>query len=493
MSDALVAAVVAAGGLYHAAVAPMEFDLGGGVVLRGLGTAAALPSGTAVLRVPLNACLSSADSLAVGGDLQLALEAACAAEGVPQAQKHFLEMALLLLSPRGEALHGGAYRRTLPDGVEHQGSVPFAFTDDALDALQSDALCALVRQRRRWMRAVLARLPDVPPPPTEERLAWALFVVRSRLFNVHLAPPPAARDAVGDAARGAYNAWCKGDVRVLAPLLDMMNHAFPPGANTVRTYDGGANAFVVTTTCDVAAGEQLCVDYSAGRKAPLPNDRLLLSYGFVLAENRDDELLVDFRDDFRACFDAAGAEATDAARALAQTRLLVLKRGGFTKPRARSNGFSAAGFVIGSARDCEDVLRGPLLACARACSTPLAALADPGAVARLLGGGQVDVHCELVAVRLLWRKLIAIVSAFATTASEDAALLAAPRDASPDALVPQVRLAIEFRLAKKRLAQRLLTHFGASKLALAGLARKAAAAAAVAEATAQTGGVVSNT
>ena len=498
--EALRNSVQALGGDCHASVSSMAFPLAGGMELRGLGTRVALPRGTVVLRVPLAACLTSADAVDErGAALQGALEAACAAEGMPTAQRHFLEMALTLLSPRAAALHGGAYVDALPDGVEHQGSVPSAFLDEALDALQSAPLSALVRQRRRWMSAVLKRVQwdalGGAPAPTAERLAWALFVVRSRLFNVHAAV--AAMEEIAAVETGAaaatssssYNTWAAGDVRVLAPLLDMMNHAFPPGANTVRTFDGARASFVVTTTRDVAAGEQLCVDYSAGSKAPLPNDRLLLSYGFVLPNNRDDELLIDFRDDFRICFDDAkaasasgGLGSTAAAAAAAQTRLLVLQRGGFTRAANGSNGFSAAGFVVASARDAPaaaeaeaEERRGPgqLLACARACSAPLDAFASPGTAALLLSGRAVSVELELAAVRLLIRKLVTLITAFPTTEHRDVALLGELNAADAGgALAAQLRLAIEFRVAKKRLAQRLLTHFGKQKRALSRMAAK---------------------
>ena len=101
-------------------------------------------------------------------------------------------------------------------------------------------------------------------------------------------------------------AWCADDdVLALVPGIDLANHAFhgTPQCNTVRTFDGAQMCFEIHAARALPAGHELCFDYSA--QAPMPTYQLFVTYGFVVRDNPNDEILVDFRDEFRECFQAA--------------------------------------------------------------------------------------------------------------------------------------------------------------------------------------------
>lgn len=65
----------------------------------------------------------------------------------------------------------------------------------------------------------------------------------------------------------------------MVPLVDMLNHRRPP--QTEWHFDQAAQAFVLSTTEEVARDEQLFDSY--GAKC---NSRYLLNYGFTVEDNR---------------------------------------------------------------------------------------------------------------------------------------------------------------------------------------------------------------
>ncbi|KAI5852386.1 SET domain-containing protein [Tricharina praecox] len=75
------------------------------------------------------------------------------------------------------------------------------------------------------------------------------------------------------------------DKLTLCPFVDYFNHTSRAGACSA-VY--GPRGYTVTTTRDVAAGEELCVTYG-----PHSGDFLLVEYGFVPEENEADALLLD--------------------------------------------------------------------------------------------------------------------------------------------------------------------------------------------------------
>ncbi|KAJ8601817.1 hypothetical protein CTAYLR_007482 [Chrysophaeum taylorii] len=75
---------------------------------------------------------------------------------------------------------------------------------------------------------------------------------------------------------------CRPETVALVPGADLLNHSPAPSAK-VR-YDMFRKQVLVVATRDAGEGDQVCLDYGA-----TPNDRLLLTWGFVLPDNPHDE------------------------------------------------------------------------------------------------------------------------------------------------------------------------------------------------------------
>ncbi|GAB4816663.1 hypothetical protein N2152v2_003709 [Parachlorella kessleri] len=184
------------------------------------------------------------------------------------------KLALQVLAHRvqGEASPFATYIANLPMGVP---GLPMFFTGEALAALQYPPLTEQARQGRgpgqgrvkkrcRWLLAfsqqVLGPLQGTPQDPFEgatvdaNALGWALGVVTSRAFRTRGPAHPAA----------------------MLPLIDMANHSFEPNCKIAAAGSGVS----MVATRDVAAGEPLLLNYGS-----LPNDLLLLDYGFVVPGN----------------------------------------------------------------------------------------------------------------------------------------------------------------------------------------------------------------
>jgi histone-lysine N-methyltransferase SETD3 len=82
------------------------------------------------------------------------------------------------------------------------------------------------------------------------------------------------------------------ETTVLAPLLDMVNHA--RGPNTRLDYDADGKAFRLIAQRAHPPGEEVCCDY--GRR---PNWYLLLHHGFCIDDNDDDEAVLGFPEPVR--------------------------------------------------------------------------------------------------------------------------------------------------------------------------------------------------
>ena len=168
--------------------------------------------------------------------------------------------------------------------------------------LAGTRLLEAVRRRERVLRDVFSFVVE-PLIATDPRgvkypvatwsraaLAWAASCFWSRAIRVSL--------------RGVES-------EAMLPLLDMLNHR--PGAlSTLSTRRGEV---CLTDGVGFAPGEQVCLNYGARSNADL-----LLNFGFVLASNGADVVVVDeseLRDEL------AGIAASRAARALQNTHLVV--------------------------------------------------------------------------------------------------------------------------------------------------------------------------
>ena len=488
--------------------------------MTGIACTEPLRKGDLVIRVPLAACgrLLSAQPAGNQGlrTLQAALRPVCARQTFREKSgAQYAELALQVLLNSAPLF--SIYR-------EHfvQSSQPVMaelFSESELDALQSRKLAELVRSRRAWARNLLRELPWADSghePQSLEHFLAALHLVRSHAHRVHV-----SKDL--DEAETDRNYTADSDILALVPGIDLANHAFDCTAECTaeRKFIGASQCFEIRARRELAAGTQICFDYSDGNRSPMPNYQLLMTYGFVPPANPSDELLVDFRDEFRECFLAADAvesrtdaqaeksPATELATELApepelepepepelppkqptdldlhKRRLRLLQRAGATSSK-QSTGFFVKGHIIVRRSDCDARAGGGnILKWARIMTAPLELLAQPSTEGLLLSGRPVNMESEMAALRLVVTKIIAWIGSAPTTYSEDEALLAADKAFSAaehaaaggralgdEEVVSSKReakmsdamtMAVTFRRERKLLANDLLVLYGKRK------------------------------
>ena len=123
---------------------------------------------------------------------------------------------------------------------------------------------------RDGMQRIHRQIANAAAAPPLERLSWGAAMAASRAYRVRGAP-----GASGDAAR-------------LLPVIDLANHA---GGRATATVGNAPSPLpesdvMLAAARDLKAGEEVLTDYGGGQ--PLTNERLLLEYGFALADNADD-------------------------------------------------------------------------------------------------------------------------------------------------------------------------------------------------------------
>ena len=156
----------------------------------------------------------------------------------------------------GDASKWAPWIRSLPSHSEFEASWPLLWHA----ATVAELCCPVaIRRAREQREAVRARFDALPHGASWHDYQWAWAVVESRALYLH------------EASLGA-GANC------VVPFGDMFNHhATDP--SVFASYDAaaaGGGAFVFEATRDVAAGEELCLQYGAHDDLTL-----LLSYGFV--------------------------------------------------------------------------------------------------------------------------------------------------------------------------------------------------------------------
>lgn len=193
-------------------------------------------------------------------------------------------LALQLLAERlaGEASHFAPYVRNLPVGFD---GVPIFYGPQAINALrQYPPVSAQVIRRCKWLvdfaSKELAGASGSLAGIDANALGWAMACCSSRAFRIRGPEHPAS----------------------LLPLIDMCNHSFEPNAKVRPSSKGGMEMFLLR---DLKPGERICISYG-----DLPNDFLLLDYGFIVENNRHDR--VQLRFDLRL-FEAAMAVSTGSA------------------------------------------------------------------------------------------------------------------------------------------------------------------------------------
>ena len=228
---------------------------------RGVVSTAALGAGAVAVSVPGAALLSVA----------AARRCAALAPLLPLVEEgawtETVQVMLLLLHERerGRRSPWHAWLRSLPRDLQNVGSWSEAqagrlggsavyWRSHAARAELAEIRAGLLPRLRR----AGASLPE--HAHTAERWRWARGVIATRGLAL---PAPA-----GGSAAGAL---------VLAPLIDMANHA--EAAPLELAVDAEADALQLRAICDVASGSQLCLSYGS-----LGADEMLEMHGIVSAE-----------------------------------------------------------------------------------------------------------------------------------------------------------------------------------------------------------------
>ncbi|KAK4239341.1 ribosomal lysine N-methyltransferase set11 [Achaetomium macrosporum] len=163
------------------------------------------------------------------------------------------------------------WNAVLPSRESVSTHLPLAWTDRALHRyLPKPALALLNKQQSKFTRdwAAIQQSPLATSIPKQEDFLYFWLLANTRTFY----------------HESAQNAGLpKDDRMVLQPVADLFNHA-DTGCEVAFTPDG----FTITADREYAKGDEVYICY--GKHS---NDFLLVEYGFVLAENRWDEVCLD--------------------------------------------------------------------------------------------------------------------------------------------------------------------------------------------------------
>lgn len=230
---------------------------------RGIHATSPIPAGSAVLRIPRGCLLTTAAARASAIGQQIV------AAGVEPESSHTWLAAYLLQERHAVRSAFTPYLDLLPRALSSYRHIPLLFDASELELLRGSLVLDLVRERWESLAREYERLCDgVPALRTLgfEEFVWARLTVASRVFGITLAGRK---------------------MQALVPGADLLNHRFP--AETCWGYQDVADGFVMTALQGFAAGQ--AVHDSYGRKC---NSRYLLNYGFVLADNQENQARLTF-------------------------------------------------------------------------------------------------------------------------------------------------------------------------------------------------------
>ena len=236
----------------------IQHDDSGGHRLHALHTK---PPSQPVLSIPHSRMLTLdiAKESTIGGDLTLLWKDTSA--------QTYVAAYVLTEMAKGEDSEWWPYLQSLPTSTSHIAS---AWSDEELEWLQGTSALETAREHQQEARKTYDQLRTLPSFTfTYESYAHARRLVCSRWFGYK------TEDGSGSSA--------------LVPLLDLINHA--EDENVLWEYDTSLQAFKLstTTTATVSAHQPLHTSY--GLKS---NSELLASYGFVLEDNKWDDVEVAY-------------------------------------------------------------------------------------------------------------------------------------------------------------------------------------------------------
>lgn len=220
-------------------------------------------AGSAVLRIP-RGCLLTTDAARAS-----VIGQQIVAAGVEPESSHTWLAAYLLQERHASRSLFAPYLDLLPRALSSYRHLPLLFDASELELLRGSLVLDLVRERWESLAREYERLCHGVPALRAlgfEEFVWARLTVASRVFGITLAGRK---------------------MQALVPGADLLNHRFP--AETCWGYQDVADSFVMTALQGFAAGQ--AVHDSYGRKC---NSRYFLNYGFVLADNQENQARLTF-------------------------------------------------------------------------------------------------------------------------------------------------------------------------------------------------------
>lgn len=332
-----------------------------------------------------------------------------------------LALKLLYERYRGEDSPFAPYIGSLPVGFP---GIPIFWSKAELDALEYPPVSSQVVKRCRWLvefsgMEAVRRLgghvfgKEAASVLSPNTLGWALSAVTSRAFR------PGG----------------EGGAAALLPLIDMCNHDQAPNA---RVSASDSRALNLQALRDIAPGEDVTLSYGE-----LPNDFLLLDYGFVVEDNAHDSVTLSFDPGFVEAAKAVanvGSAVDDMKVQPWQAR--ALDRLGLTTQNKEVHMLSVQ--AEGDPPVDERLLAGIRVLCCTREDLVQAGLHTLGKwTPARTGAWEASVLKTAVGMGLIG------LSQFSTSAEEDQRLLAG--DASSD-----MKLAISLRLGKKAVLTRCI-------------------------------------
>lgn len=237
---------------------------------RGLYTTKSWKKGQIVLKIPSDSCLALADPTVTESP------------SLPQQGAYLLTEYL----ENEEAQNmWDPYLKTFP--LEVSSPTPDLWEKDEIDLLEFPR-CIKAAQDRKTEYGSIAKEKDLDA----ERLRYAGWLVTSRSVSVSVAQNDSVEPEYDD--RGQVMAKAKQVyIRVLVPLLDMVNHANLKDSNVRMTIldPHKDNAwFALEATRNIPAGRELKMTYGAGGSSDSVD--MLLNYGIVEPGNELDEYMI---------------------------------------------------------------------------------------------------------------------------------------------------------------------------------------------------------
>ncbi|CAJ0765484.1 12967_t:CDS:2 [Entrophospora sp. SA101] len=178
-----------------------------------------------------------------------------------------LAVFLLFVKSRKEGYEG---RRSHVELLPSSYTTSLFFDDDELEICSGSSLYLLTQQLKQQIKDdylqlfnnLFSKHPDIFPLEkfTQNDYIWALCTVWSRAMDFQLPDK---------------------QFRCIVPFADLLNHSFD--VQLCHIYDSKSGNLRVVAGKDYAIGEQVFINYG-----PVPNNRFLRLYGFVLPDNPHD-------------------------------------------------------------------------------------------------------------------------------------------------------------------------------------------------------------